>query len=126
MKQRGIIEQGRDSESGWEANSSAVPPANIYVRNDEYVIELEMPGVTRDRLEISLEGNELAVRGTPADEQTPGQLIYSETNHCGFHRSFELSTDVDHSRIRADLNQGIVCVYLPQARRMKPRKIRIE
>lgn len=113
--------EGQDV-AGWPV----VPPANIYAREDEYLVELEMPGVTRETLEISIEANELTVRGRPNDAQAPGKLIYSETNGRHFQRSFELSNDVDSARIRGDLHQGVLCLHLPKAKQAKPRKIKVD
>ena len=114
------------SQYGWADNCTILPPANIFSRGDEYVIELEMPGVNREGLEINLDGNALTITGRPLAAQAPGKLIYSETTGRDFRRCFELSTDVDMSRIRADLHQGVLCLHLPKAEQSKPRKIKIE
>ena len=114
------------SRATWSPGETTVPAANIFSRQDEYVIELEMPGVTRQGLEISIEGNQLTVVGRRQAAETPGRLIYSETDGGQFRRSFELSTDIDTEKIHADLHQGVLCLHLPRAERAKPRKITIE
>ena len=110
----------------WEDGHTTTPPANIFARDDEYIIELEMPGVNCEGLEISVEGNELTITGRPTTAETPGQLIYSETSGRDFRRCFELSNDVDPNRIRADLNQGLLSLHLPKLEKARPRKINID
>ena len=110
----------------WANSGAILPPAHIFARENEYVIQLEMPGVDKAGLEISLEGNELTVRGRPSQAEAPGRLIHCETSGCDYRRSFELSADVDSAHIRADLHQGLLCLHLPKMERAKPRKIAIE
>jgi HSP20 family protein len=102
------------------------PAANIFENKNEYLLELEMPGVKKEGLEISVEGNELSITGRSQRETPPGDPIYLESPGANFCRCFELNNDVDASKIRAELNQGVLCLHLPKAEGMKPRKIQIE
>jgi HSP20 family protein len=99
------------------------PPANILANDNEYLIEVEMPGVTKDGLEITVEGNELTIIGRRKLDLPEGELFYSESSLADFRRVFELGLDVDTSKIRAELEQGVLKLHLPKSEKAKPRKI---
>jgi len=66
------------------------PPANISGNQNEYLIEVEMPGVDKSGLEITVEGNELTIVGRRKTELPQGELYYSESAFANFRRTFEL------------------------------------
>jgi HSP20 family protein len=104
---------------------SVLPPVNITARNDEYLLEVEMPGVNKEGLEISVEGNELTIVGRRHSEQVTGEVVYRESAEADYRRVFEISSDIDTGKISAEMHQGIVKLHLPKAERVKPRKIKI-
>ena len=85
-----------------------------------------MPGVKREGLDITVEGNNLSVTGRPARTEMPGEPVYCESNGGAFQRCFELSSDVDASKIQADLKDGVLRLRLPKSERERPRKIAIQ
>src|SRR5437868_8058525 len=74
------------------------PTANISGTTNEYVLEVEMPGVDKSGLEITVEGNELTIVGRRRTETTQGELYYSERPQADFRRIFELGPDVDTAK----------------------------
>jgi len=102
------------------------PPANISAIKDEYLIELEMPGVNKEGLEITVEGDELTIIGRRQRNNLPGRAFYSESLDADYCRSFDLGPDVDTSKIKAEMQQGVLKLHLPKSERVKPRKINIE
>jgi HSP20 family protein len=102
-----------------------LPPVNITATSDEYLLEVEMPGVKKEGLEISVEGNELTLSGKRSPESWAGEVIYRESTDADFRRVFEMSSDIDTRKITAEMQQGIVKLHLPKAERVKPRKITI-
>jgi len=102
-----------------------VPPANISATDSEYLVELEMPGVEKSGLEITVEGNELSIIGRRKFEAPQGELYYSETPQADFKRVFDLGPDVDTAKINAQLDQGVLKLRLPKSEKAKPRKIQI-
>jgi len=101
------------------------PPANIGATPNEYLLELEMPGVDKDGIEITAEGNELTVVGRRKNEMPNAELLYTESALADYRRSFELGPDVDTSRISAEMMQGVLKLHLPKSDKAKPRKIQI-
>lgn len=109
-----------------ERRPFVTPPVNIAAKNGEYLIEAEMPGVSKDGLEIMVEGNELTIIGRRKPETIEGELWYSESPLADYRRVFELGPDVDTSRITAELDQGVLKLHLPKSEQAKPRKIEIK
>ena len=101
------------------------PPASVTEIADGYMLEIEMPGVKKDGLEISVENNELTVTGRrslPAVEGTP---IHRESRPENFRRAFEIDPSIDADKISAKIDQGLVTLTLPKAEHVKPRKIAV-
>jgi len=102
-----------------------LPEVNIYESKDAYVLEAEIPGVSKDGLEITLEGNELTIEGHRTEEEIPGEVIYRESRSADYRRTFELDPVIDTSRISAHVHQGVLTLTLPKLEKLKPRRIEI-
>ena len=101
------------------------PPVNIFEDKDGYVLEAEMPGVNKEGLEISLEGNELTITGHRQEESVTGDVVYRESRAVDYRRLFELDATIDTSKIHARIDQGVLTLRLPKMEKVKPRKIKI-
>jgi len=118
--------QNRPADQAASANRGFVTPAvNISSNADEYVVEAEMPGVARDGIEVSIEGNQLTIIGRRQPEAQPGEFLYCESCPDDYRRVFEIAADIDSAKINAQRNQGFLRLRLPKAERVKPRKIEI-
>jgi len=106
-------------------NQFVAPEVNIFETSEGYVLEAEMPGVNREGLEITLEGNTLTLSGRRADE-VPGDALYRESRAANFRRAFELDPAIDTAKIGAEMNAGVLTLKLPKAERVKPRKISVD
>ena len=102
------------------------PEVNIFETKDGYVIEAEMPGVNKEGLEITVEGNELTIVGHRNSEQANGQLLFRERRLVDYRRSFELDPAIDTSKAAAKIEQGILTLTLPKSEKVKPRKIVVD
>jgi HSP20 family protein len=102
------------------------PDVNIYENEQGFVVQAEMPGVTKEGLEITLEGSTLSFTGRRAEESVPGQVLYRESRAPHYRRAFELDPAIDTDRISAEMQQGLLTLTLPKAERVKPRKIEIK
>lgn len=101
------------------------PDVNIFENKDGYVLEAEMPGVNREGLDITVEGNELAIVGHRAHAEVAGEALYRESTAADYRRVFELDPAIDTAKIKAQMEQGVVTVHLPKSERVKPRKITV-
>lgn len=102
------------------------PEVNIFETKDGYVVEAEMPGVNKEGLEITVEGNELTIVGHRNSEQVNGQPLFRERQQFDYRRSFELDPAIDTSKVTAKIDQGILTLTLPKSEKVKPRKITVD
>jgi HSP20 family protein len=102
------------------------PEVNIYENPEGYVLQAEMPGVSKEGLEIVLEGNTLVLVGRRQEQVIAGTALYREARAVNFRRVFELDPAIDTNRISAEMRQGLLILTLPKAERAKPRKIEIK
>ena len=118
-----LVRENRDSDRA-QAEQFVVPPASVIEAGDGYTLEVEMPGVNKDGLDISIENNELTVvgRSLPTVE---GTLIHHESRPESFRRAFELDPSIDAEKISAKIEQGLVTLTLRKAEHVKPRKIAV-
>jgi HSP20 family protein len=116
----------KNNGAGLSERPYVAPDVNIYETADGYVLQAEMPGVTKEGLEITLEGNAVTFIGRRQEETRPGNVVYSESRGANFRRVFELDPAIDTAQISAEMRQGVLTLKLPKAERVKPRKIEIK
>jgi len=102
-----------------------LPEVNIFEAKDGYVVEAEMPGVSKDGLEITLENNEITIMGRRKNDAVTGTPLFRERNLSDYRRVFELDPAIDTSQIAAKMDQGVLTLTLPKSERVKPRKISV-
>lgn len=101
------------------------PAATVLENADGYTLEVEMPGVNKESLEMWVENNELTILGRRVLPSVEGTLIHRESRAESFRRCFELDPSIDASRISAKIEQGVATLTLPKAEQVKPRKIAV-
>ena len=102
------------------------PPIDIYETADGLVLYADLPGVTSAGLDLQVQDNRLTLFGRIRQQDSDGGAVVHEEYKVGdFLRSFILSDEVDHDRISARLNNGVLRVELPRAGRTQPRRIEV-
>jgi HSP20 family protein len=101
------------------------PPVDIHETADGLVVKADLPGVSREGLDVRVENNLLTIRGKAAHAAS-GDPVYREYELVNFFRQFELNERVDQSKISADLKHGVLTLNLPKAEEAKPRKIEVK
>ena len=119
-----LTRETRESDRS-QAEQFITPPASVTEIGDGYMLEIEMPGVKKDGLEISVENNELTVIGRRSLPAVEGTLIHRESRSENFRRVFEIDPSIDTEKISAKIDQGLVTLTLPKAEHLKPRKIAV-
>jgi HSP20 family protein len=104
----------------------AAPEVNIFENKDGYLLEAEMPGVSKEGLEITLEGNELTLVGRRHVESAPGEPLFRESAARDYRRVFELDPAIDTAKVSAKIEQGVLTLTLPKSEKVKPRKIQVD
>ncbi len=115
-----------DATNGQRANERfAAPLATVLENGDGYTLQVEMPGVGKDGLEMWVENNELTIVGRRAQPEIKGTMLHRESRRDNFRRAFELDPSIDTGKISATIEQGLVTLTLPKAEQVKPRKITV-
>ena len=119
-----LTRETRESDRS-QAEQFITPTASVTEISDGYMLEIEMPGVKKDGLEISVENNELTIIGRRSLPAVEGTLIHRESRPENFRRVFELDPSIDAEKISAKIDQGLVALTLPKAEHVKPRRITV-
>lgn len=100
------------------------PATDIIETADAVVLKLDMPGVSRENVDLTVDKDMLTIVGKAQPEES-GEAVYRETYVGDYRRQFTLTTDVDSARIAATMTHGVLTVRIPKAEQMKPRRIQI-
>ncbi len=120
----------RHSESAQETKKQerAIRPAvDIFEDETGITVHADMPGVSRDRLDIQIDGDSLTITGDvriPTPEQM--DAVYADVRSSRYQRSFSLSRELDSEHIDASLKDGVLSLRIPKREEHKPRKIEIK
>ena len=103
-----------------------VPDVNIYEFDDSLKLWADMPGVKEKDVNVTLKDGVLTVVGQVATAMYAGlRPMYTEYNVGNYHREFVLNEDIDESKIRATLRNGVLEVELPKKEKARPRQIEV-
>jgi HSP20 family protein len=119
-----LVRENRNTDQR-RTEQFVTPAASVLEDNDAYLLKVEMPGVNKEGLEISVENNELTIIGRRSLPQIEGTLIHRESRADNFRRVFELDPSIDTSKVSARIEQGVLTLTLPKAEQVKPRKITV-
>src|SRR6266850_3164457 len=121
-----LVRENRSSNGERQTSEQFIAPVATVLENaDGYTLEVEMPGVNKENLEMWVENNELTILGRRAMPSVEGTLIHRESRPENFRRSFEIEPSIDAGKISAKIEQGVVTLTLPKAEQVKPRKIAV-
>jgi len=124
------VQQKREVEKAQEATRPTrafLANADIFETEDALTVVLEMPGVDRDNIDVSVENGLLTVEGKINVNKYEGlRPLYSEYNIGPYRRSFRISNRVDQDKIRAEMRDGVITLVLPKAEEAKPRRIEVK
>ena len=119
----------RRSEGDEESYESALwaPRVDISETDDSHLIQMDLPGVSKDDVEVTVEDGVLKIAGERkrSREETQGDYSRVERSYGRFYRSFRLGQQVDPSNIEATHENGVLTISLPKAEESRPHKIDI-
>jgi HSP20 family protein len=111
--------------SAGTTNRPAVMPMDAWRQGDSFVIEFDLPGVSRDSIDIDVERNVLTVKAERVAGNGDWQRLASERTHGQFSRQLVLGDNLDLTRVEAGYDNGVLRLVVPVAEKAKPRKIEI-
>jgi HSP20 family protein len=114
------LDQFASGPAGW------VPPVDVHESDDRYVITAELPGLTREDVQIHVQDNRVALAGARREHVGACEQYHRiERGHGTFSRTFELPVAIVVEEITADLKDGVLTVILPKSAEGAPRRIRV-
>jgi HSP20 family protein len=113
--------------AGWNVAPS-FPAMNVWTDDNNAVATAELPGVSPEDIDISVENNTLTLRGRRQPEELEEGATYHrrERRFGAFNRAFNLPFRVDAGQVEAEFKNGVLSIWLPRAEADKPKKISIK
>jgi len=117
------VEKKQETTVSWR---TYLPVTDIFETDQALTVVLEMPGVGKDAVDVSVEDDILTIDGRIDYSKYEGlQPVYTEYNVGHYTRSFQLSSKIEQGNISAELKDGVMTLVLPKAEKAQPRKIKI-
>jgi len=118
---RDFYDDSEAKESYW------MPSVDITEDDDKLTLSAELPGVKKEDVKISLNNSILTIEGEKkhAKEEKAENSYRTERYYGKFTRSFNLTSEIDEGKIKADHDSGILTITLPKSEKVKPRQIAI-
>ena len=106
-------------------NRPAVMPMDAWREGDRFVIEFDLPGVSKDSIDLDVERNVLTIRAERVARNGDWEALASERPRGVFSRQLVLGDNLDLERIEAGYSDGVLRLVVPVAEKAKPRKIEV-
>lgn len=104
-----------------------IPPVDVFENDHAITLLADLPGVTREQLQVRVDGDTLVLEATASTSGPENmQLVYGEAQVPTYRRQFTLSRELDTGRIEAQLRDGVLRLTLPKAEEAKPRRIQVQ
>ncbi len=99
------------------------PAVDIFENSNELTVVVDMPGINSEDVEVDLRENILTIIGDAKAEEFGGQELLTEYRTGGYYRTFRVNNLIDHAKIAASMNDGVLTLKLPKSEKAIPRKI---
>ncbi|WP_341824142.1 Hsp20/alpha crystallin family protein [Wolbachia endosymbiont (group A) of Udea olivalis] len=110
-------------------NRDILPACDFYETDKDYCFSFDLPGITKEDIDISISGDNLVVKGGKKSEaescDKDKKYYFSERYHGSFYRSVQLPDDADKDKISADFANGVLSITIPKSEK-KMKKIEIK
>ena len=118
----------KDADSDDISTSAWSPATDIYETEKEYVFKLEVPGLSRDNIQIEFKQDTLIVKGERNEETEVKKEDYHRIERCcgSFTRSFHIPQNIDDKKIEATMKEGILELRIPKKEEAQTKAIPIK
>jgi HSP20 family protein len=115
-------------EPRWQSEVAISPALDVAETDSEYKITAELPGMSRDDIDVTLEQGRLTISGTKEEEQKEEKENYvrTERSYGSFTRTVPLPATVDEENIEANFKDGVLSLRLPKTEEARGRKVPIQ
>ena len=119
--------EGQTAPRGQSGETPVRPPVDVWEDQDGITLCADMPGVSKDRLNLRVDGNNLIVEGQLKLElEENAEALYADVRSSLYRRSFALSSELETEKIEANLKDGVLTVRIPKRAALRPRKIDVK
>lgn len=120
------VATGSDGEATRDV-PTYLPATDIYETAEDVVVIADLPGVPPENVDVSLERQQLTIRGRlPIKAHEGYRRALAEYGEGDFERSFTLTDAIDRERIEASHRNGVLMLRLPKAERARSRRIQVQ
>jgi HSP20 family protein len=105
-----------------------IPPVDVFENENAITLLADLPGVTKEQLNLRVDGDSLVIEATATIASGPQEmeLVYGELQCPAYQRQFTLSRELDTARIEAQLRDGVLRLTIPKAEAARPRRIEVQ
>ena len=122
------LEARRASDWLRDATTSmgSFPPINVFQQGDDFVAIIELPGVSKEDLDIQAKENTIRIAGRKSIKYGEGASVHRRERVSGeFDRTLTVPVEIDPDGIKAEYRDGVLELFIPTAEKAKPRSIKI-
>lgn len=113
-------------EASQEQERAIRPAVDVFEDSTGITVQADMPGVSRERLDIQVDRDTLAIEGKAEIPMPKGlEAIYADVRSTHYQRSFTLSHELDGEKADATLKDGVLTLRIPKREQYQPRKIEV-
>lgn len=125
-----ISEKSNECAAAGGARTASVlhystPVVDMHHQQGEYLLEVELPGVTKSGVDLQVEDGKLTITAHRSRQPGEGKVLHSEIPASDFRRVFDLDPTIDVGSIRAELRDGLLTIRLERAESHQPKKISV-
>ncbi len=116
----------KNSESA-QNDVALIPPVDVLEDASGITLYADLPGVPKENLSLQIDADTLTIAGEIAVEMPEGvQASHAEVSLPRYRRTFNLSKELDSTKVNAEFNNGVLKLSIPKAAHAQPRKIEIK
>lgn len=104
-----------------------LPSTDIVESDSHYAVKMDLPGMRRDEIKVSVQNGTLTVSGSRSRENTENAKGYTrfERSYGSFTRTFQVPNSIDAKRIEASYKDGVLSLTLPKSEEARPKEIEV-
>lgn len=104
---------------------TVTPGVNIYEDGEEFLLQVEMPGVSKEAIVIDLDNGKLSLSAR-RELKSSGTPIFNEFGQVEFRRAFAVPQSINSEKVHAEFRDGVLNLHLPKSEAFKPRTIKVK
>lgn len=121
---REILNRARQRDAG---DKFVAPHVAVSETEKDFLLQADMPGLTKEDIHVSLDRNELVISGTRKEEVPKGYAaVYQERAPLSYRRTFTVNTEINQEDMKATYENGVLSLTLPKSERVKPKKVTVQ